>query len=100
MELKIIILVIIYFTIYIIHTYIYKEYFENSIPIDYSIKQIKPEININPNAPIAFVYVYTQNIYDYCQHSIKNLIAYVRKYNYGLVIYNNVFNVNVSGMLE
>lgn len=96
MEFRIIILVIIYFTIYIIHKYINKEYFENSIPVDYSIKQIKPEININPNAPIAFVYVYTPNIYDYCQHSIKNLTAYVRKYNYGLIVYSESFNSNVS----
>jgi hypothetical protein len=106
MELKImkiiLILIIIYFTIYIIDVLKNKEYFESNEPIepiepiDYSINQIKPQININPNAPIAFVYVYTPNIYDYCQHSIKNLTAYVQKYNYGLVIYNDVFNQNVS----
>ena len=65
-------------------------------PIDYSIKQIIPQININPNADIAIVYVYTQNIYEYCQHSIKNLTAYVKKYNYGLIVYSEPFNTNVS----
>ena len=101
----VIILIIIYLSIYICDTYISEEYFENIKEneenkqikqIDYSIKNIIPEININPDAEITFVYVYTSNIYDYCQHSIKNLIAYVRKYNYGLVVYNDVFNKNIS----
>ena len=44
---------------------------------------------------IVFVYLYTPNIYEYCQHSIKNLVTYVNKYNYGLIVYDKIFDNNV-----
>ena len=62
----------------------------------YEITKIDPVVNLNSQAEIAFVYVFTSNIYNYCQHSIVNLISYATKYNYGVVIYNNIFNNNVS----
>ncbi len=65
-------------------------------PFDYSIKKQNPQIVINPSADIAIVYVYTPNIYEYCVHSIKNLTAYVKKYNYGLIVYSEPFNTNMS----
>ncbi len=77
----------------------YKENFSDSIPslplvseIDFS--QFKPEI-INPGKKIAFVYVYTPNIYSYAQHSIKNLTSYVMSHGYTLIIYNQIMNNDV-----
>jgi len=52
-----------------------KELFINEKDI-YTIKNIKPEISVNINSPIVFVYVYTPNIFPYCQHSIINLLSY------------------------
>jgi len=75
------ILIILYLIILLISQNINLEQFDNTNkpqPFDYSIKKIKPQITINPTADIAIVYVYTPNIYEYCQHSIKNLTAYVK----------------------
>lgn len=85
--LLIIIFVIIYF-------YKINEPFVNEKKI-YTIKNIEPQISYNIDAPIVFVYVYTPNILPYCQHSIKNLLTYAKKYNYGIQIYNQVFNNEV-----
>lgn len=68
----------------------------NDNKLAYVINNIQPEISYNSNAKIVFVYVYTSNIYSYSQHSIKNLLAYVKKYNYGAMIYNKPFNDEVS----
>lgn len=61
----------------------------------YTIKNIEPEISYNTCARIVFVYVNTPNILPYWQHCIKNLLAYAEKYNYGVQIYNQVFNNEV-----
>jgi hypothetical protein len=61
--------------------------------IDFSL--FKPQI-INPNKKIAIVYVFTYNIYDYAQHSIKNLTNYANKHNYTLIIYDQLLSPNVS----
>ena len=50
-----------------------KEFFIN-ISINYPIKKISPQIILNPNADIAFVYVYTHNIFPYAKHSILNIL--------------------------
>lgn len=92
-------LTIVYLVICLIDKNTNPEYFKNikteKEQIDLTIKQIKPKI-INPEASIMFIYLYTENIYDYCQHSIKNLTAYIKKYNYGLTIYSEPFNTSVS----
>lgn len=61
----------------------------------YQIKNIQPQVTYNPTAEIAFVYVYTPNIFDYAQYSILNILSYCEKYNYGMIIYNQVFNDSV-----
>ena len=94
MLIRIFIILIIIIIIIIIIS-LYNILFINN-QIDYSIKKIIPEYNINTDAEIIFVYVYTPNIYSYAKHSIKNLLTYANKYNYGVIIYNNVFNNNVS----
>ena len=68
------------------------EYYSNV----YKINNILPETIYNPNAKISFVYVYTPNINGYATHSILNILKYAEKYNYGVIIYNNVFNNIVS----
>lgn len=67
------------------------EPFINDIKI-YTIKNIEPEITYNIWDRFVFVYVYTPNILPYCQYTIKNFLAYEKKYNYEVQIYNQVFN--------
>jgi len=70
------------------------ENFENKqYPIE--IKKIKPKISYNTTAHIVFISVYTPNILSYAQHSILNLLAYAKKYNYGVIIYDEIFSDKV-----
>ena len=69
-----------------------KERFQNI----YEINDIIPISIINYYSKIAFVYYYSDNIYEYCQHSLNNLKAYCNKHNYGLVVYNKPFNNNTA----
>lgn len=62
----------------------------------YYIKNLEPKIIHNENAKIAFVYLFTDNIYDYCKHSIKNILAYCNVYDYAFIVYDEVFNDDVS----
>ena len=80
--LLIIIFVIIYFINKNDNTY--NENFETDLI--YPIKKIKPIISFNTDADIIFVSVYTPNIYNYAKHSIKNLLSYACKYDYGVTL--------------
>jgi hypothetical protein len=51
---------------------------------------------INPGNKIAFIFLHTPNIYPYTEHTIKNLKLYIQKYNYTLIIYNNILDDNVA----
>lgn len=59
------------------------------------INDIKPKICYNTNSDIILISLHTPNIYNYASHSVKNLLAYVKKCNYGLIIYDKIFNSNV-----
>lgn len=48
------------------------------------------------NDDVAFIYYYDDNIYNYAQHSLKNIKAYLEKYKYGLYIFNKEFNSEYS----
>jgi len=74
----------------------YNKIYENYKYSIYTINKITPEIHINKNANITFVYLYTPNIYLYAKHSILNIYSYAKKYNYGFIVYNDVFNKKVS----
>lgn len=63
---------------------------------DYNIKDIKPKYTNNADAKISFVYFYTSNIYDYCKYSLINITHYCNKHNYGLIVYDQPFNDDVS----
>ena len=43
---------------------------------------------MNEKSKISFITFYTENIKEYSQHSLKNLIQYCLKHNYGLKVYN------------
>lgn len=58
------------------------------------LHKITPEI-YNPGKSIAIIYLYTPNIYNYAQHSIKNLKSYVDKHGYTLIIYNQMISEDV-----
>jgi hypothetical protein len=70
------------------------EYFENKKTL-IKIKKVEPEISYNTTADIVFVTLYTPNIYEYSKHSILNLLTYAKKYNYGVIIYNQVLSDEV-----
>ena len=44
------------------------------------------------NNDLTFIYFYTDNIYDYAQHSLLNIKKYTQKYNYKLKIFNKVYD--------
>lgn len=88
-----ILLVIVIFSIFYIFNL--NETFENNVNDLLKIKKIKPEINLNSNSDFLFISAYTPNILPYVNHSMKNIIAYCKKYNYGLKIYNQTFNDSV-----
>lgn len=94
MENKLIFIILLIIIFVIVYSNKINETFVNEKKI-YTIKNIEPQISYNIDAPIVFVYVYTPNILPYCQHSIKNLLSYAEKYNYGVQIYNQVFNNEV-----
>lgn len=76
------------------------EHFESNIGIPEKLSELdlskyKPQI-FNPNKKIAFVYVYTPNIFDYAQHSIVNLKNYVLTHGYTLIIYDKVLSDKVK----
>lgn len=93
--LLILILVFIYLLNYFFNK---KEHYSNINNLDQILEDSKkiPITVINPNKKIAFIYVHTPNIYDYTEHSIKNLKEYIYKYDYTLIIYNNIIYDNVS----
>lgn len=88
-----IIIIILFFVFMFIFNY--DEYF-TTFPTGLIIKKQIPQVNFNPKAEIAFVYVYTPNIFPYAKHSILNILSYAEKYGYGVIIYNQVFNDVVS----
>ena len=89
--------IMIFLIIIVIVVFIYKTTnFENFFQNNYQIKKIEPQIKVNPNASIAFVYFYTPNIFSYAKHSILNILSYAQKYDYGVIIYNEQFNTNVG----
>ena len=93
---KIVIIVLFCFVFFCVFFYEYKnESFDNNGKI-YAIERINPKHVLNPDAKIAFVYFYTPNIYEYCQHSIHNIGTYCNKYNYAFIGYDTVFNEEVS----
>ena len=93
---KIIIAVLFFFVLFCVFFYEYKnESFDNTGKI-YNIKSINPKHVLNPDAKIAFVYFYTPNIYEYCRHSIRNISSYCNTYNYAYIVYDTVFNEEVS----
>lgn len=93
---KVIIIILFCFVFFCVFFYEYKnESFDNNGKI-YEIKDIKPKHGANLDAKIAFVYFYTPNIYDYCQHSIRNIMTYCNKYNYAFIAYDTPFNEEVS----
>lgn len=92
---KVIIVVLFFFVLFCVFFYEFKnESFDKDK--QYEIKEIHPKNVLNPDAKIAFVYFYTPNIYDYCQHSIHNISTYCYKYNYAFIAYDTVFNEEVS----
>ena len=88
-----IILIILFFYLDYKYDYNYEYFIENNFK--YSIKNISPELIINPNADIVFIYLYTPNIYNYCKHSLLNIKNYIKMHNYGLIVYNEFFNDEV-----
>lgn len=93
-----IIFIIILIAILIFYYYKMAENFDsnNSNEFVYDIKDIKPQLNYNPEADISFVYFYTPNILSYAKYSMLNILTYAQKYGYGMIIYNEPFNTNVS----
>lgn len=94
-----IILLLLFTIIFLYITKSKTEHFESSKePVDklseLDLFKYKPQI-INPNKKIAFVYVYTQNILDYAQHSIANLKNYVLTHGYTLIIYDKPLSEKV-----
>lgn len=72
---KVIIVVLFFFVLFCVFFYEFKnESFDKDK--QYEIREIHPKNVLNPDAKIAFVYFYTPNIYDYCQHSIHNISTY------------------------
>lgn len=92
---KLLLIILLFFLLifFRLHDNKLTEFYNSKI---YEIKNINPKYIINEKSKIAFVYFYTQNIYDYCQHSIKNITAYCNKYNYAFIIYNTPLNDEVS----
>ncbi len=87
------IFILVLLMILCILSFVKNEYFINTNMLE--IKKITPQINYNISAEIIFVSVYTPNILNYAKHSIINLMAYAKKYNYGVIIYNQQLNDNV-----
>jgi hypothetical protein len=56
-----------------------------------------PEIVLRPNSNIVFVYVYTPNIQEYAQHSIRNITHYTNLHGYGFVVFNKPFLSSLPG---
>jgi len=73
-----------------------REFFSINTSLNYSIKQITPQVHYNSNSDICIVYVYTPNIYPYAKHSILNILSYAEKHSYGVIIYDQLFNDDVS----
>lgn len=93
---SVIFIIIIICILYLIIIHYFYEYFDNINDFVYPIKNIKPTILNSVKSDIAIVYVYTPNIYDYCQHSIKNILHYAKKYGYNFIVYDTLFNTDVS----
>ena len=94
---KIVIIVLFFLVLFCICFYKYdNETFDDNHHKIYEIREIHPKHVLNPDAKIAFVYFYTPNIYDYCQHSIHNISRYCKRYNYAFIAYDTVFNEEVS----
>ena len=67
----------------------------NNLEFKYPIKNVKPELVLNINSNICFIFFYTKNIADYAKHSLKNIIKYCEKHNYALQCFNEKFNDDV-----
>jgi len=93
---KVIIVVLFFFVFFCVFFYEYKNESFNETGKIYEIKDIPPKHVLNPDSKIAFVYFYTPNIHEYCQHSIHNISTYCNKYNYAFIAYDTVFNEEVS----
>jgi hypothetical protein len=90
-----IILIILIFSCYKIFEN-FENITNNNTEFVYQIKDIKPQLNYNPQAKISFVYFYTPNILSYAKYSMLNIMAYAQKYGYGMIIYNEPFNKSFS----
>lgn len=93
-----IIFIIILIAILIFYYYKMAENFDstNANEFVYEIKDIKPQLNYNPDAEISFVYFYTPNILSYAKYSMLNILAYAQNYGYGMIVYNEPFNKNFA----
>jgi hypothetical protein len=60
------------------------------------IKKINPIITYNKNSEIAFIYIFTKNIFEYSKHSIMNVLSYIKKHNYAFIIYDKLFCNSVA----
>ena len=67
----------------------------NNLEFKYPIKNVKPELVLNVNSNICFIFFYTKNIADYAKHSLKNITKYCEKHNYALQCFNEKFNDDV-----
>lgn len=70
--------------------------YENFEEFKYPIKDVKPDLVINENADICFIFFYTKNIEDYAKHSLHNVKNYCQKYGYALQSFSEKFNDEVS----
>ena len=69
--------------------------YENFQEYKYPIKEVKPDLIINENSDICFIFFYTKNIEDYAKHSLHNVKNYCNKHGYALQSFSEKFNDEV-----